>query len=39
MLDLPRPWWCAWVPVSGVVMIGYTIARIVKPFVPSTVKE
>jgi TRAP-type C4-dicarboxylate transport system permease small subunit len=32
MLELPRPWWYASVPVSGVVMIGYTIARMVKAF-------
>jgi len=28
MLVLPRPLWYAAVPVSGVVMIGYTLARI-----------
>jgi TRAP-type C4-dicarboxylate transport system permease small subunit len=30
MLVLPRPLWYAAVPVSGVVMIGYTIVRMVK---------
>jgi TRAP-type transport system small permease protein len=32
MLVLPRPLWYIAVPVSGVVMIGYTIARIAKAF-------
>ena len=30
MLVLPKPLWYAAVPASGVVMIGYTIARMVK---------
>jgi TRAP-type C4-dicarboxylate transport system permease small subunit len=38
MLVLPRPLWYAAVPVSGVVMIGYTIARMVKAFGQSNVK-
>ena len=32
MLVLPRPLWYIAVPASGVVMIGYTIARMVKAF-------
>lgn len=32
MLVLPRPLWYVSVPVSGAVMIGYTIARMVKAF-------
>jgi hypothetical protein len=32
MLVLPKPLWYAAVPASGVVMIGYTIARMVKAF-------
>jgi TRAP-type C4-dicarboxylate transport system permease small subunit len=32
MLVLPKPLWYAAVPSSGVVMIGYTIARMVKAF-------
>lgn len=39
MLVLPRPLWYAAVPVSGLVMIGYTIARMVKAFGPPRVKE
>ena len=39
MLELPRPWWYASVPVSGVVMIGYTTARIVKAFRRPHVKQ
>lgn len=31
MLVLPRPLWYAVVPVSGVVMIGYTLARMLRP--------
>jgi TRAP-type transport system small permease protein len=38
MLVLPRPLWYAAVPVSGVVMIGYTIARMMKVFGQPTVK-
>jgi TRAP-type C4-dicarboxylate transport system permease small subunit len=30
MLTLPRPWWYASVPVSGVVMMGYTASRLLK---------
>jgi len=32
MLVLPRPFWYAAVPGSGVVIIGYTIARMVRAF-------
>jgi TRAP-type C4-dicarboxylate transport system permease small subunit len=32
MLVLPRPLWYLAVPASGVAMIGYTIARMVKAF-------
>lgn len=39
MLVLPRPLWYAAVPVSGVVMIGYTIARIMKAFGQPRVKR
>jgi TRAP-type C4-dicarboxylate transport system permease small subunit len=35
MLVLPRPLWYAAVPVSGAVMIGYTLARIRRVFVPG----
>ena len=38
MLVLPRPLWYAAVPVSGVVMIGYTIARMMNVFGQPTVK-
>jgi TRAP-type C4-dicarboxylate transport system permease small subunit len=38
MLVLPRPLWYAAVPVSGVVMIGYTIVRVVKALGQPTVK-
>ena len=38
MLVLPRPLWYVSVPVSGVVMIGYTIARMVKAFRQPGVK-
>jgi len=38
MLVLPRPFWYVSVPVSGVVMIGYTIARMVKAFRQPGVK-
>lgn len=30
MLTLPRPLWYAAIPVSGLIMIGYTLARILK---------
>jgi TRAP-type C4-dicarboxylate transport system permease small subunit len=32
MLVLPKPLWYAAVPVSGVVMMGYTVARMVHAF-------
>jgi TRAP-type C4-dicarboxylate transport system permease small subunit len=38
MLVLPRPLWYVSVPVSGVVMIGYTIARMVKAVRRPSVK-
>jgi len=38
MLVLPRPLWYAAIPVSGVVMIGYTIARMVKALARPDVK-
>ena len=38
MLVLPRPLWYVSVPVSGVVMIGYTIAQMVKAFGQPGVK-
>lgn len=38
MLVLPRPLWYAAVPVSGVVMIGYTLVRMVKAFGQPSVK-
>jgi TRAP-type C4-dicarboxylate transport system permease small subunit len=38
MLVLPRPLWYVSVPVSGVVMIGYTIVRMVKAFRQPSVK-
>ncbi len=34
MLTLPKPLWYAVVPVSGLVMIGYTIARILRVLRP-----
>lgn len=34
MLTLPRPLWYAAMPVSGLVMIGYTVARISKSLRP-----
>lgn len=39
MLVLPKPLWYAAVPVSGVVMIGYTIARMVKAFAQTDVRR
>jgi TRAP-type transport system small permease protein len=39
MLVLPRPLWYAAVPASGVVMIGYTIARMAKAFGRPDVKQ
>ena len=39
MLVLPRPLWYVAVPASGVVMIGYTIARMVKAFGRSDVTQ
>lgn len=38
MLVLPRPLWYVSVPVSGLVMIGYTITRMVKAFRQPSVK-
>ena len=38
MLVLPRPLWYAAVPVSGLVMMGYTLARTAKAFRRSNVK-
>jgi len=35
MLLLPRPLWYAAIPVSGLVMIGYTVARILKVIRPA----
>jgi TRAP-type C4-dicarboxylate transport system permease small subunit len=35
MLILPRPLWYAAVPVSGLVMMGYTVARMRKEFRPT----
>jgi TRAP-type C4-dicarboxylate transport system permease small subunit len=34
MLTMPRPLWYAVLPVSGLVMIGYTVARILKAIRP-----
>lgn len=39
MLVLPRPLWYAAVPASGVVMMGYTIARMVTVFGRSDVRQ
>jgi TRAP-type transport system small permease protein len=39
MLVLPKPLWYAAVPASGLVMIGYTIARMVKAFERSDVRQ
>jgi TRAP-type C4-dicarboxylate transport system permease small subunit len=39
MLVLPKPLWYAAVPASGLVMIGYTIVRMVKAFGQSDVRE
>jgi TRAP-type C4-dicarboxylate transport system permease small subunit len=38
MLVLPRPLWYVSVPVSGLVMIGYTTARVVRAFRQPSVK-
>ena len=40
MLTMPRPLWYAAIPVSGLVMIGYTASRILKAIrpLPSTAK-
>lgn len=35
MLILPRPLWYAAVPVSGLVMIGYTVTRMLRVFRPG----
>ncbi|HSB79033.1 MAG TPA: TRAP transporter small permease [Candidatus Methylomirabilis sp.] len=32
MLTMPRPLWYATIPVSGLVMIGYTVSRILNDF-------
>jgi TRAP-type C4-dicarboxylate transport system permease small subunit len=34
MLTMPRPLWYAVIPVSGLVMIGYTVSRILKAIRP-----
>ncbi len=34
MLELPRPWWYASVPASGLVMMGYTVSRLRKALRP-----
>ncbi len=34
MLELPRPWWYASVPASGLVMMGYTLSRLLKAVRP-----
>ncbi len=34
MLTMPRPLWYAVLPVSGLVMIGYTVSRILKAIRP-----
>ena len=36
MLTMPRPLWYAVLPVSGLVMIGYTVARILKTIRPMS---
>ena len=35
MLTMPRPLWYAVIPVSGLVMIGYTVSRILKAIRPA----
>jgi TRAP-type C4-dicarboxylate transport system permease small subunit len=35
MLLLPRPLWYAAIPVSGLVMIGYTVSRMLKAIRPA----
>jgi TRAP-type C4-dicarboxylate transport system permease small subunit len=30
MLELPKPWWYASVPASGLVMMGYAVSRLLK---------
>jgi TRAP-type transport system small permease protein len=35
MLALPRSWWYVALPVSGLVMIGYTLSRILKVIWPA----
>lgn len=30
ILELPKPWWYAAIPVSGAMMIGYTLGRCVR---------
>ena len=34
MLTMPRPLWYAAIPVSGLVMIGYTVSRMLKAILP-----
>jgi len=38
ILELPKPWWYAAIPVSGVVMIGYTLRRCLKVFRPADLR-
>lgn len=35
MLTMPRPLWYAVIPVSGLVMIGYTVSRMLKAIRPA----
>jgi TRAP-type C4-dicarboxylate transport system permease small subunit len=35
MLTMPRPLWYAAIPVSGLVMIGYTVSRTLKAIRPA----
>ncbi|MFI5340244.1 MAG: TRAP transporter small permease [Candidatus Methylomirabilales bacterium] len=35
MLTMPRPWWYAALPVSGLVMIVYTVSRILQAIRPA----
>ena len=35
MLTMPRPLWYAAIPVSGLVMIGYTVSRMLKAIRPA----
>ncbi|HWT81907.1 MAG TPA: TRAP transporter small permease [Candidatus Acidoferrum sp.] len=36
MLTMPRPLWYAVIPVSGLVMIGYTVSRILRAIRPMS---